>query len=183
MLFMLSATQQLKGDVIEIGSWQGRSTIFLAKGAQVSGNGRVYAIDHFLGNPGKESQYRARRRDLSDLQGLFHDHVNLFNVAENIELMPMPSVAAAADLQSRSVRARLILIDGNHAFDAVMEDFKVLRPMLLPQGLVLFDDFSRAFPGVVKCVEELVDRNLICPLFSYGNCFAGRYVGSDRDES
>ena len=182
VLFILSATQELSGDVIEVGSWQGRSTIYLAKGAQVNGNGQVYAIDHFLGNPGKELLYRAERNDLSDLEGCFRGHVSSFKVSEYIELMAMSSTAAAMILRERSVRARLLFIDGNHAFNAVMEDFEALRPVLLPQGLVIFDDFSPTFPGVVKCVGELVDGKIIRPIFSYGNCFVGQYVGDGQHE-
>ena len=38
MLPILSATQQLSSDVIEIRSWQKRSTIYLVNGVQVNGN-------------------------------------------------------------------------------------------------------------------------------------------------
>src|SRR5690349_15141579 len=43
-LYWLSYAGSLAGDVIEIGSWQGRSTIALAQGCQDSDNGVVHAV-------------------------------------------------------------------------------------------------------------------------------------------
>src|SRR5687767_6320928 len=46
-LFSMCYMQELRGDVVEIGSWQGRSTSFLARAVKCSGNGAFYAVDHF----------------------------------------------------------------------------------------------------------------------------------------
>lgn len=177
MLFILSATQTIKGDIVEVGSWQGRSTLFLARGAQAADNGRVFAVDHFLGNPGKQALYRVGREDLADLPGAFKKNIDEFNAAERVEMLAMPSASAAAILIERSVRARMLFIDGNHGYDAVHADFAALRPLLLPQALVAFDDFSKAFPGVVRAVGDLVKARSLTPLFCYGNCFVSQFNG------
>ncbi len=178
MLFTLSATQRIHGDTIEVGSWQGRSTIFLAKGAQIGGNGRVFAVDHFQGNPGKEGLYRISRDDLADVPDAFKRNVSAFDVAETVELLAMPSHAAAANLAGRAICARLLFIDGNHDYEAVLAGFVEFKPLLLPNALVVFDDFSTAFPGVTRCVGELVDSGVLKPIFCYGNCFVGEFVGA-----
>ena len=51
-LYSLYYIKDLEGDVIEIGSWQGRSSTFLARAVRESGNRNFYAIDHFAGNLG-----------------------------------------------------------------------------------------------------------------------------------
>lgn len=172
-LFALSASQQTPGDVVEIGSWQGRSTIYLARGAKVSGNGRVFAIDHFLGNPGKESLYRVGRNDLSDLPAGFQRNIEAFDVSDVVELLPMSSRDAAKVLGSRSLSVRLLFIDGNHDYESVCADYDAFAPFLSRGSLVVFDDFSSAFPGVVRCVEERISSGAVAPLFSYGNTFVG----------
>ena len=40
-----------EGDIVEIGSFKGKSTCFLAQGALRSGRGKVHAVDHFQGSP------------------------------------------------------------------------------------------------------------------------------------
>jgi len=171
MLFTLAATQQLVGDIIEIGSWQGRSTIFLASGARAGRNGKVYAVDHFLGNPGKEILYRVSRDDLSDLAGNFKRNIEAFGVSELIELLPVDSARAARALGGRGVRARMLFIDGNHDYEAVRADFHAFRGLLLPHALAAFDDYSASFPGVTRCVRELVESGVLTPRFHHGNCF------------
>lgn len=177
MLFMLSVTQRLNGDIIEIGSWQGRSTIFLAKGAKVSGNGKVFAIDHFLGNPGKEGLYQVSHDDLSDLPANFTRNIEVFEVTDVVELLAVQSTSAAETLTCRGVRARFLFIDGNHQYEAVRADFAAFCHLLLPGALVAFDDFSASFPGVTRCVGDLADAGVLVPLFSYGNCFVGEFAG------
>jgi len=176
MLFILSITQRLRGDIIEIGSWQGRSTIFLAKGALLSQNGHVFAVDHFQGNPGKAGLYRVHRDDLSDLQDGFSRNVSKFDVAHNVELLGMPSQMAAKKLAERNILARMLFIDGNHDYNAVSSDFAAFKSLLLPGALVVFDDYSAVFPGVTRCVSELVDAKLLRPLFCFGNCFVGEFL-------
>jgi predicted O-methyltransferase YrrM len=178
MLFILAATQQLAGDIIEIGSWQGRSTIFLARGTRAGLNGRVYAVDHFLGNPGKEYLYRVSRDDLSDLADNFNRNVAAFGVRESVELLPVDSARAATMLSGRGIRARMLFIDGNHNYESVHADFQAFRGLLLPQALVVFDDYSASFPGVIQCVHELVDSGVLSPRFNYGNCFVAVVAGS-----
>lgn len=70
-LYTMCYMQQLKGDVVEIGSWQGRSTSFLARAVSNSQNGTFYAVDHFKGNAGKENYYVVGQKDLSDLKNNF----------------------------------------------------------------------------------------------------------------
>ncbi|MEX0958153.1 MAG: class I SAM-dependent methyltransferase [Burkholderiales bacterium] len=176
LLFLLAATQRARGDIVEIGSWQGRSTIYLAKGAKVSGNGSVFAIDHFLGNPGKEALYRLDGRDLSDLEAGFRRNIHTFGVNELVELLPMPSAEAAVVLAARPVQARLLFIDGNHEYEAVRADYEAFSPSLIQGALVVFDDCSLAFPGVVQFTEELTAAGTIRPLFTYGNTFVGETI-------
>jgi len=39
ILFVLAALQRVSGDIVEVGSWQGKSSSFLAKSLQISDNG------------------------------------------------------------------------------------------------------------------------------------------------
>ena len=153
-LFTLAFGQSLSGDIIEIGSWQGKSTIYLAKSVKQTGNGRVYAIDHFQGNVGKESAYQVGLQDLSDLESGFRTNIANKGVQDCVELLSMPSDEAVKQLRERGVVARLLLIDGGHRYEEVKRDFELFSPFVQEGGLIVFDDYARHFPGVTDFIGE-----------------------------
>jgi predicted O-methyltransferase YrrM len=170
-LFTIVFSQSLRGDVIEIGSWQGRSTIYLARGAKLSKNGVVYAIDHFMGNPGYERHYKVDKDDLSDLRGSFINNIERAGVSDVVNLLNMESANAAGVLKNKKVQARLLFIDGNHSYDAVKKDFDNYFDLVLPGGVIIFDDYSRDFSGIVKFIKELISMGKIETFYSYKNTF------------
>ena len=72
ILYILCYLQNIEGDVVEVGSWQGRSTSFLARAVENSGNGNLFAIDHFKGNKRKEHHYSYDNSDLSEIENKFN---------------------------------------------------------------------------------------------------------------
>ena len=47
-LYILSiATQEIPGDLVEVGSWCGRSAVVLASAARIAGNAKVHCVDLF----------------------------------------------------------------------------------------------------------------------------------------
>src|SRR5262245_32629787 len=50
-LLLLAAQGPGLGQIVEIGSYLGRSTAFLAAGSRLAGREKVTAVDHFLGSP------------------------------------------------------------------------------------------------------------------------------------
>jgi predicted O-methyltransferase YrrM len=167
ILYALCFAQEAKGDVVEIGSWQGYSTSFLARAVKDSGNGKLYAIDHFKGNVGKESRYVVGKKDLSDLQSLFEVNMQRLGVKDSVELLAMPNEEAAQVVSSKKVR--FLFIDGDHTREGVERDIALFFPLLVPGAIVVFDDFTGAFPGVVDAVDELVARSKFQRVFSFEN--------------
>lgn len=170
-LFAMAFAQDMKGDIVEIGSWQGKSTIYLGKAAESSKNGKVFAVDHFKGNPGKEAYYKVSKDDLSDLKGNFIRNITAAGVADHIELLNMPSDAAADVLRERESRIRLLFIDGCHTYDGVKNDFFRYNDLVQPGGLIIFDDYSLHFEGVVRFVKELIDSKSMSQYYYYKNTF------------
>ena len=48
-LYHLARSSKTKGVIVEIGSWKGKSTIWLAKGAKAGNKNKVYAVDPHRG--------------------------------------------------------------------------------------------------------------------------------------
>ncbi len=153
-LYTLCYFQRLRGDVVEIGSWQGRSTTFLAMAAKNSGNGKVYAIDHFKGNLGVENCYRIRKSDLSDLKTKFINNMEEMDLFEAIQLLDMSSEEAAKYIDDKSVR--FLFIDGDHTKGGVRKDIELFTPKLKRGSIIVFDDFSARYPGLIDAVDELL---------------------------
>ena len=166
-LYALCYMQHIAGDVVEVGSWQGYSTSFLASAVRDSGNGMLYAIDHFRGNVGKEDRYRVGADDLSDLRDNFERNMRQLGLWDSLTLFDMPNQTAATRLTGRNVR--FLFIDGDHTREGVTKDIELFLPLLLPGAIVVFDDFAARFPGVVEATDELLDRIPVRRVFSYSN--------------
>jgi hypothetical protein len=119
-LFAMCYMQELRGDVVEIGSWQGRSTSFLARAVKCSGNGTFYAVDHFKGNVGKENCYVVGKRDLSDLEANFLHNMKTLELVDSVNLLNMTNEQAEERL--RDTRIRFLFIDGDHTKAGVEKD-------------------------------------------------------------
>lgn len=154
--YLLAYGCSVPGDIVEIGSWQGRSTAFLAQACEDTDNGVVHAIDTFKGNPGNEQAYRVGEADLSDLESNFRRNMADAGLAHRVVVHAKTSVEAAREVRAHVGVARLICIDAEHTYMAVKADLEQYADLLAPGGLFVFDDYSRSFPGVAQAIREHV---------------------------
>lgn len=149
------------GDIAEVGSWKGRSTIVLAR-ALIDGRipeARLWAIDHHVGSD------EGRHREVLDTEGstlsAFRQNLARAGVEHRIEPLVMSSEDAAAELARRDVALRMVFIDGAHDEAAVRQDIRAFLPLLSARGVVALHDCDPAgeFPGVWRAYQaELEPR-------------------------
>ena len=165
-LYRLAFAQSLRGDVIEIGAWQGRSTTFLAAACRDSSNGQVHSIDHFEGNPGKAKHYVVARDDLGDLRTGFISNIERAGLGSWVELHVGRSEEVIEAVRAAAQRPRMIFIDGSHEYQDVRTDLSMYAPLLVEGGLLVLDDHRSQFPGVVAAAREFLDANseFCCPV-------------------
>lgn len=163
-LYTLCYMQDIAGDVVEIGSWQGRSSSFLARAVKESGNGSFFAIDHFRGNVGKE-QFYAVDGGLGRLKDHFNGNMERLGLAPWVNLLDMPNTDAAKRLENRKVR--ILFIDGDHTEEGVTKDIELFFPHLCSQAIVVFDDYFEGFPGLLSAVDRAIDKYHPAKLFSF----------------
>jgi MMP 1-O-methyltransferase len=153
------------GEVVEIGSFRGRSTLCLALGCRRRGEGRVRAVDPHV--YGTAAELRANA-----------DH---FGLGAWVELEVTTSVEAA----SRSRRpARLIFIDGNHSHESVAADVAAWLPRLEPGGFLLLHDSAdwSPFPGPRRVAAEVLRAGATFDRVGrIGSISWGRRSGGARD--
>ena len=159
-LFALAYMQSLNGDIVEVGSFQGKSTFFLGLGVKLSENGKMFAIDHFKGNIGKENFYIVEKSDLSDLEFGFRENITRAELDDTVTLFNMPNDQAVKHINDNSVR--LLFIDSDHTAEGVAKDLKLFKSKLKPGAIIVFDDYSNnSFPGVVQVSNDFISSENI----------------------
>jgi SAM-dependent methyltransferase len=132
--------------ILEIGSWEGRSTLFFLT---YFSQGRVTAVDTWAGND--EYQYNGTV-DPEDLEARFDG--NLAPYAARLTKRKGLSRHVLPQLLSEDQKFNVIYVDGSHFADDVLTDAITAWRLLEPGGVLIFDDFlwnhyprARANPG------------------------------------
>jgi predicted O-methyltransferase YrrM len=100
LLYNLAKNCSGKGVIVEIGSWKGKSTIWLAKGSKAGNNVSVYAID-----PQSESNFEEFNKNIK---------------AAKIDDIVFPIVKKSEDAaKCFNKPVEMIFIDGSHVYDDV----------------------------------------------------------------
>ncbi|PKN09818.1 MAG: hypothetical protein CVU73_02430 [Deltaproteobacteria bacterium HGW-Deltaproteobacteria-8] len=164
-LFMLAEQGPGVGCILEIGSFAGRSTSYLAYGSKRARREKVVAVDHFLGSPehrgGDESAFRMNGCGLYEM---FRKNLRLAGVEDWVHTIKAGSEEACVGW---SHPIRLLFIDGDHSAEASRRDFELWSPWLIPEGLVAFHDIGM-FPGVTSYYETLLAQGAVLEILSVG---------------
>lgn len=130
-LFSAAAATTGTGLIVEIGSWKGRSTAWLAAGARLKG-ARVYAVDPHTGS---------REDPEAATFDAFRANLARTGLADAVEPLVMSSAEAASVLRGP---IELLFIDGDHSYEAVRRDTELWLPKLIEGGIVMFHDVGTA---------------------------------------
>jgi predicted O-methyltransferase YrrM len=146
-LFHAAAKTEGRGAIVEIGSWKGRSTTWLASGARLAGR-RIHAID-----PHRHS----REYPEADTLDEFRNNLARNGLTDVVEPLVMTSEEAAARIAGP---VELLFIDGDHSYDAVRRDAELWLPRLIEGGTVMFHDVATAaYDGPRRIVRQMVCRS------------------------
>lgn len=134
--------------IVEIGSYQGRSTVALSSvTALLAPLVRVHAIDPHEGEVGA-----------ADL-GVDQTPATLASFRENLVRAGVAEQVVVHRLRSYETDWKgpisLLLVDGLHDYENCARDFHHFRPYLATGGLVAFHDYG-AWPGVTSFVDPLL---------------------------
>ena len=145
-------------------------------GTEAFGRGAVWSVDTFAGSmefwlvQGKQGRGHAWKagkvtdRDLRLLNGhptiywQFMANVLREGLKDYIVPVPMDGSTAAHWFASTCPLADVIHLDAGHEYDAVTSDIQRFWPLLRPGGILLGDDYSRNWPGVVHAANEFAQR-------------------------
>lgn len=143
--------------IVELGSYKGKSTCYLAAGALLGHGAHVWAFDPW-DLPGNETG-RHLYADPATREA-FHAQVAAMGYRDRITATRAFATVAAAAWNGPPVA--LLYIDSDHRAKSVRADFTAWRPLLAPGAVVAFDDYGTPKnPGVADVVDDLAAQGLI----------------------
>ncbi len=157
-LALLAACPTAEGEILEIGSFKGKSTIILAKAATLSGNSTVNAVDPMTAPSETDPDLHGDASSFADFQKNIETH----NVTGNIQFHQIFSYELA---KTWNKPLRLLWIDGDHTFEGTKLDFEGFAPHLADKAIVAIHDVLHEFEGGVRVFMENV---LLSP--NFGAC-------------
>ncbi|MEU8033613.1 class I SAM-dependent methyltransferase [Streptomyces sp. NPDC049099] len=153
------------GLIVEVGTWKGASALHMGKLVQRLGvDCEIVCVDSFLGS----MEHWITQRGKSELNLEFgHPQLYyqfLFNVLhDGLEDIITPfactSTQAAKILAHYSIQCDLAYIDAGHEYPDVLTDIEHYWPLVREGGVMIGDDFSNNWPGVMRAAREFSDTN------------------------
>jgi predicted O-methyltransferase YrrM len=139
---LAESTNHLDGDVVEVGCWQGRSTVALAGAVRPA---VVHAVDTWQGSPNEISADLAGERDVL--------HEFLENMAELTDGNVVPHVMGWREyFADHRHPVRFIHIDAEHSYREVFDNIAEVLPLMVSGGVICGDDVHH--PPVQQAVFE-----------------------------
>lgn len=173
-LALLAAVPTAAGDILEIGSFKGKSTIILAKAANFAGDAMVVAVDPMTAPSETDPDLRGAESSYADFQRNIETH----GVNFRIDFYPLLSHELAKTWEKP---LRLLWIDGDHTYHGTRLDFEGFAPHLADKGIVAIHDVLHEFDGGVRVFMEHV---LLSPNFgACGFCGSIAWAQYLADES
>ena len=170
-----------EGDLVEIGSFQGRSAFAIGWLA------RTYKVGNFIGvdpwdigkveSQGGEADILNEglsfEREFVDWDNFFWSFISAVSILDNVGYIKDISENAVVEYASACAYGKLVSpeigeisltgkiamlhIDGNHRYDYVCQDIAAWEPWVKPGGWVLLDDYVWAFgDGPKRAGDELL---------------------------
>ena len=141
LLYWLSSSLNIGSKVVEIGSYLGASSCFLAAGLRSKG-GMLHCVDTWTNIGMTEG-----KRDTYD-----EFITNTRSFSESIAIHRGLSKGIARSFQSS---VDLLFVDGDHNYEAVSSDLQSWLPKLQEFSWIIMHDYKWE-PGVKKAVEEII---------------------------
>jgi MMP 1-O-methyltransferase len=142
-LYQVACGASRLGPCLEIGSYCGKSTVCLGTACREAGQ-VLFSVDHHRGSEEQQPGQEYFDPELFDPVAGRIDTFRSFRttmVRAGLEDTVVP-VACRSALAARAwaTPLALVFIDGGHAYDTVLTDYRSWSPHVMPGGLLIFHD-------------------------------------------
>jgi len=137
---------------VELGAWKGKSSAFMA--VEIANSGKkieFYCVDHWLGSiEHYDRNSHTYEPEIHRLYDIFIE--NMEPVKDHYIPLRMSSLEASRKFEDKSLD--FVFIDASHEYEDVCMDIDTWKPKVKPGGFLCGHDYSDAFPGVKRAVNE-----------------------------
>lgn len=173
-LALLAAVPTASGEILEIGSFKGKSTVILAKAAALGDRAPVNAVDPMTAPSVTDPDLRGAASSFADFQRNLERH----GVAGRVNFHQTFSFELAKNWQKP---LRLLWIDGDHTHRGTKLDFDGFAPFLQDGAIVAIHDVLHEFDGGIRVFMEDI---LLSPSFgACGLCGSIAWAQFHQDET
>lgn len=141
--------------VIEVGSWKGASAIEMARCLKkYDCAAEIICVDTWLGDGEVVPKLWGR-------PVLYEQFIANVIYTENTDIivpLAADSLASSILLGNLGMQADAIYIDAGHDYQNCINDISRYWSLLRPGGIMFGDDYSLAWPEVVRAVHEFADQ-------------------------
>lgn len=144
-LYELALNSSKRAPCLEIGSYCGKSAIFLAEACRISGRNPLICVDHHRGSveqqPGQayfDPGLYDEGQGVVDTLGWFMQNIRLAGLTDWV--IPIVAHSELIGRYWKTKSLSLIFIDGSHVEADVMKDYSVWSPCLIRGGYLCFHD-------------------------------------------
>lgn len=150
-LYELGSLSAALGPALEVGSYCGKSTLYLGCGLKQAG-GQLFALDHHRGSEEHQLGEEYHDAELFDAAVQRMDSLPAFRATlskAQLEEHVVPIVASSAQAgRYWQTPLSMVFIDGGHSLEAAMTDYRTWVRHLLPGGyLAIHDIFADPADG------------------------------------
>ncbi len=147
-------------NIVEIGSFKGRSTCCLGFGCRGSQK-KIFAVDSFNGN---DWDFPER-----DFLKEFRHNINRCGLSNFVK----PTVGLSTEVaKTWKEPIQMLFVDGSHRYEDVLADFAGFFPFVVDGGLVAFHDVVDTWPGVYDAWNKVLKQKLVnrgsCSTLAFG---------------
>ncbi|MBI3879907.1 MAG: class I SAM-dependent methyltransferase [Verrucomicrobia bacterium] len=179
-LATMAACPTADGVILEIGSFQGKSTSILGLAGQLAPGTQVVAVDPLDYRPSHDPKI-GKSDGKSDVAEEFWKHLRQAKVDHLVEFNRMRSQELAPKWPAGR-KIRFHWIDGDHYYPGAKDDFDLYYPHLADGAIVALHDCFKHDPGPMRVMAEDI---LLSPHFgATGACGSigwGQYRSDPKD--
>jgi len=134
----LDCVSSIDGAYVEIGCFEGRSTVFIAN--QIFPE-ELYAIDPWVPIP--QSDYENAAYSKRDIERIFRNNVEV-GTKGNVQINKKgwQQFFMEEGRTPASFPVKFIYLDGPHTYDDVYDSLGILTPFIVPGGVIVGDDYD-----------------------------------------
>ena len=154
----------LKGDILEVGVWQGGTGCLLAKSSELFSQGNVFLADTFKGvvkATNEDTIYKGGEHADSSVE-IVNSLIDKLNITNTKVLKGVfPDEISFESLNVKDVSLKLCHIDVD-TYSSAKDIFNYVWPFIIKGGAVIFDDYGFwGCEGVTKLVNEIKQNDTV----------------------